>query len=315
MNRHKPGKLSIPGTPYFLRKLTEKVWNDCFDRVGYISVSAGDEPCGCTSRVYRNRHREFVMPDADGRTEVKCPAPDFDWEKVLYDNLAGQPPIMNTSVQRPKLVVFAGPNGSGKTTLTHAIAGLKLLPELYLNPDDIAMELNPGDSWGARITAGRKAAELRKSYLEDCRSFATETTLSGFSELSFISRAISLGYHISAFYVALGSSADNIARVEARTLAGGHRIPPGDIMRRRERSLKNLRFLIDALPQIVVIDNTLKYETVLRKENGKISRISDGLPSWFTENISDEKIREYRLEAGAEPDDGRIIQTGTFPAV
>ena len=288
MNSHKPGKLSIPDTPYFLRKLTEKAWNDCFDRVGYISVSAGDEPCGCTSRVYRNRHREFVMPDTDGRTEIKCPAPDFDWEKVLYDNLAGQPPIMNTSVQRPKL---------------------------YLNPDDIAMELNPGDSWGARITAGRKAAELRKSYLEDCRSFATETTLSGFSELSFISRAISLGYHVSAFYVALGSSADNIARVEARTLAGGHRIPPGDIMRRRERSLKNLRFLIDALPQIVVIDNTLKYETVLRKENGKISRISDGLPSWFTENISDEKIREYRLEAGAEPDDGRIIQTGTFPAV
>lgn len=115
-----------------------------------------------------------------------------------------------------RLVLFAGPNGSGKSTVTKRIGKHNLLPELYLNPDDIAREINPGNSWEARIAAGRKAVQLRKSYLEENKSFAMETTLSGASEISFIKDAISRGYKVTAIYVAIRGTMDNIARVETR---------------------------------------------------------------------------------------------------
>lgn len=201
-----------------------------------------------------------------------------------------------------RLVLFAGPNGSGKSTVTKRISKHNLLPELYLNPDDIAREINPGNSWEARIAAGRKAVQLRKSYLEENKSFAMETTLSGASEISFIKDAISRGYKVTAIYVAIRGTMDNIARVETRVAKGGHSVPPDIIARRRERSLKNLSFLIDNLHRVVVIDNTKKPRTILRKNNNKITFVSADLPNWFVSSISNEKIIEYRLEANRKFD-------------
>lgn len=201
-----------------------------------------------------------------------------------------------------RLVLFAGPNGSGKSTVTKRIGKHNLLPELYLNPDDIAREINPGNSWEARIAAGRKAVQLRKSYLEENKSFAMETTLSGASEISFIKDAISRGYKVTAIYVAIRGTMDNIARVETRVAKGGHSVPPDIIARRRERSLKNLSFLIDNLHRVVVIDNTKKPRTILRKNNNKITFVSADLPNWFVSNILNEKIIEYRLEANRKFD-------------
>lgn len=197
------------------------------------------------------------------------------------------------------LVLFAGPNGSGKTTVTKRISKHKLLPALYLNPDDIASEINPFDSWGARIAAGRKAVELRNAYLEDRKSFVMETTLSGVSEISFIKEALSKGYSVTAIYVAIKDTLDNITRVKTRVKQGGHGIPHEDIARRRERSLKNLSFLIDNLPRVIVIDNTSKMRPILRKNDNKITYVSSDLPVWFTSSISNEKINKYRLEASS----------------
>lgn len=194
-----------------------------------------------------------------------------------------------------RLVLFAGPNGSGKTTLTKQISKHNILPKLYLNPDDIAREMNPADPWKVRIAAGRKALELRKSYLEDNKSFVIETTLSGVSELSFIKDAISRGYKVSAIFVAIQGTIENILRVQTRAKRGGHYVPPKDIQRRRERSLKNLSVLISILPRIVVVDNTYKTKTLLRKNNNKITYISDELPNWFLSNFADKIIKEYHL--------------------
>lgn len=40
----------------------------------------------------------------------------------------------------PRLLVFAGPNSSGKSSVTRRIDKHKILPKLYVNPDDIARE-------------------------------------------------------------------------------------------------------------------------------------------------------------------------------
>ena len=71
--------------PKFFRDLTEEIWKENFEKVGYIYIGVGDEPEGCTSRVYQDKHREFVGLDANHEIEVRSNAPDYDWEKALYE--------------------------------------------------------------------------------------------------------------------------------------------------------------------------------------------------------------------------------------
>ena len=69
----------------FFQGLTEEIWKENFEKVGYIYIGVGDEPEGCTSRVYQDKHREFVGLDANHEIEVRSKAPDYDWEKALYE--------------------------------------------------------------------------------------------------------------------------------------------------------------------------------------------------------------------------------------
>ena len=165
-----------------------------------------------------------------------------------------------------RLVIIAGPNGSGKSTLTRKLYEHHLLPDLYINPDDIAKEINSSDPGSVQIAAGRKAVKLRESYLASGKSFAMETTLSG----------------VTVYFISVRSATDNAARVASRVLKGGHDVPIPDIVRRRERSLQNLSFLIDNLPSVVVFDNNLKIRNILRKQNNKVIYLARDLPEWFT---------------------------------
>ncbi len=57
-----------------------------------------------------------------------------------------------------KLYILAGANGSGKSTIAKT-----LLPSediVYINPDDIARELNPSDPVAVRILAGRTSMRM-----------------------------------------------------------------------------------------------------------------------------------------------------------
>ena len=76
---------SITEDEEFLQELTEEIWKEDFDKVGYIYIGVGDEPEGCTSRVYKDKHREFVGLDENYKLIVKGVATDFDWEKDLHE--------------------------------------------------------------------------------------------------------------------------------------------------------------------------------------------------------------------------------------
>ena len=192
-----------------------------------------------------------------------------------------------------RLVIIAGPNGSGKSSVTIRLNKRRLLPDLYINPDDIAKEINSSDPGSVQIAAGRKAVKLRESYLASGKSFAMETTLSGVSEISFIKKAIFHSYKVTVYFISVRSATDNAARVASRVLKGGHDVPIPDIVRRRERSLQNLSFLIDNLPSVVVFDNNLKIRNILRKQNNKVMYLARDLPEWFTKNVSSEKLKKY----------------------
>ncbi len=78
-------EFSITEDEGFLQELTEEIWKEDFDKVGYIYIGVGDEPEGCTSRVYKDNHREIVGLDNNFKVVVKGVATDFDWEKDLHE--------------------------------------------------------------------------------------------------------------------------------------------------------------------------------------------------------------------------------------
>ena len=84
-NENEIDDFSITEDEGFLQELTEEIWKEDFDKVGYIYIGVGDEPEGCTSRVYKDKHREFVGLDENYRLIVSGVATDFDWEKDLHE--------------------------------------------------------------------------------------------------------------------------------------------------------------------------------------------------------------------------------------
>ena len=82
-----------------------------------------------------------------------------------------------------EIVLLGGPNGAGKTT-----AARVLLPEFFdlypfLNADDIARGIAPGNVESAALAAGRQLIERMRALVRDGQSFALESTCSGRSYL------------------------------------------------------------------------------------------------------------------------------------
>ena len=83
-------------------------------------------------------------------------------------------------MERPKLLVIAGPNGSGKTTVTSQILKHEWVEGCeYINPDFIARD-KFGD-WNSQemvLKAAQFAEKLREKCLENRSSLIFETVLS-----------------------------------------------------------------------------------------------------------------------------------------
>ena len=93
-----------------------------------------------------------------------------------------------------RLFILAGANGSGKSTISKVLLPTEHI--VYVNPDDIAKELNPSDPSAARIEAGKETLRRIDLLLEKGDSFAIESTLSGNMYVKVLERAKSLGYVI-----------------------------------------------------------------------------------------------------------------------
>jgi hypothetical protein len=86
----------------------------------------------------------------------------------------------------PTLYIIAGPNGAGKTT-----ASKTLLPEvfhtnIFINADEIALQLNPSNVEAAAIRAGRMMLLEIEKRLSEQTTFSIETTLATRSYLNLV---------------------------------------------------------------------------------------------------------------------------------
>jgi len=140
----------------------------------------------------------------------------------------------------PTCWIIAGPNGAGKTTFA-----LEYLPDVancenFINADLIAAGLSPLAPEKELITASRLFLQEIKTYTNNKKNFAFETTLSGRSYLKLIKQLKNAGWQVELFYLALPNIEICKKRVAERVAHGGHNIPAKDIERRFARSLHNL---------------------------------------------------------------------------
>jgi len=136
-----------------------------------------------------------------------------------------------------RLYILAGANGSGKSTISKVLLPTEGI--VYVNPDDIARELNPEDPPAAKIAAGKETLRRIGELLDKGVSFAVESTLSGSAYVEMIKRAKSLGYVVTIAYVFVDSAEFCIERIRIRVQNGGHDVPAADVHRRYGRSKEN----------------------------------------------------------------------------
>lgn len=177
------------------------------------------------------------------------------------------------SQYQPQLWVFAGPNGAGKSTLMRHAKVADYLP--VINADDIAEGLrleSPGRSEAETIAqAGREAIARRNRLLNEKRSFAIETTLTGHSELRLMQAAKESGYEVRLIYTKISGAEQSNGRVTLRVRARGHNVPEPDVLRRFSRSTKNLPYAIAVSDRVYLFDNSGKRYCLLAEiHDGKV---------------------------------------------
>ncbi|MCL1967316.1 MAG: AAA family ATPase [Fibromonadales bacterium] len=152
-----------------------------------------------------------------------------------------------TSIAKPLLYIISGPNGSGKTTLAKELLENENLE--FLNADEIAKSINPNDVSKAYMQAGREFFRRMDEYLEQGKSFAIETTLSGKYHKRMIERFKQSGYETKMLYIFLDSPNLCIDRINIRVSKGGHSIPDEDVIRRFFRSKNNFSDIKNSVDQ------------------------------------------------------------------
>ena len=183
-----------------------------------------------------------------------------------------------------KFYILAGANGSGKSTISKVLLPAEGL--VYVNPDDIARELNPDNPLAVRIEAGREALHCIDSLIEKGESFAIESTLSGNAYVKVVERAKSLGYTVVIAYIFVDSPEVCIRRIEERVRNGGHFVPAEDVERRYARSKKNfINLYRDMSDYWLLFYNGGSDITLVAHGNGGVEVLSEGLYKKFMEGV------------------------------
>jgi predicted ABC-type ATPase len=183
-------------------------------------------------------------------------------------------------------IIIGGANGSGKSTFTESYLKNKE-DMLVIDPDKIAREL-PNDILNKDIAAGKIAIKKMNEYINDDKSFMVETTLSGNTHFKMIDKAIEKGYKTALVYIGIEDYSKNIDRINKRALQGLHDVPKEDVIRRYERSLKNLKKYYDKVDEKIIFDNSKSYKKLLHVDNKKLKYLAPKTPKWLKDVLGNE---------------------------
>lgn len=171
----------------------------------------------------------------------------------------------------PTLYIIAGCNGAGKTTASFSLLPSILNCDIFINADEIAREIAPGEVEKVAFEAGRQMIEQINARIRERETFAFETTLSARSYRETILFAQALGYHVALLFFWLESVEMAIDRVARRVKEGGHNIDTEVIRRRYNRGIKNLfEIYIPLVSETMIYNNSFGIpELVVSKSLGR----------------------------------------------
>jgi predicted ABC-type ATPase len=183
----------------------------------------------------------------------------------------------------PILFVIAGPNGAGKSTFYDTVlAGRVAAP--FINADLIQRDELGDPSPEASYEAAEIAAERRREFLAEGRSFVMETVFSHPSKLDLLRDARVAGFRIVLFHLNLASADLAVARVKARKAEGGHDVPEDKIRARFERNQGLIRQAALLADRAQVFDSSALNRAprvLLELANGRAVSRAEDPPRWF----------------------------------
>lgn len=170
-------------------------------------------------------------------------------------------------------MIFAGPNGSGKTSLIEEIKqtgletvrGVHPLPAYFINPDQVAKDLQ-GDflNQNARDEAAQRAAmRIRAKAIASKLPFAFETVMSHPSRINEMLMLKEQNYRLFLIFIATDSPEKNVARVTLRYETGtttGHYVAPKKVRERYHRTLALLPRAAEIADAVYIYDNSVDFE-------------------------------------------------------
>ena len=188
-------------------------------------------------------------------------------------------------MEKPKLLIVAGPNGSGKTSVTHKILKHEWIEGCeYINPDHIAKEIfGDWNSPEAVMKAVHYAADIREECIDNERSLIIETVLSAPDKISFIQRAKQKGYFIRLFFIGTDNPQINAARIAYRVMTGGHDVPIQKIINRYYKSIANCSLLVPVVDRLYVYDNSVDDvfpQLLFRASDGELTKQYTQIHDW-----------------------------------
>jgi predicted ABC-type ATPase len=143
----------------------------------------------------------------------------------------------------PRVIIIGGPNGAGKTTFANwsGLAGDEGI--VFVNADQIALELPDLLLTQQQLDrrAGRAMLQRIDELVTHRADFMFETTLATLLYARRIRLWRDIGYSVVLVYLRLRTVEHSIARVRSRVEAGGHGIPEETIRRRFAKGLFCLR--------------------------------------------------------------------------
>lgn len=157
------------------------------------------------------------------------------------------------------------------------------LPELLLNPDDIARSLRAQLPGASELEVVRQAQAESDALVDQAimarRSFLVETVLSSDKFRPRVTAALAGGFRFGLVFVSLRAAVLNVARVADRVVEGGHDVPTDRVLARRVRSHAAFDWFAPRAHRGLLIDNTGGPDLATDRPI-LVAEKPDGQPGW-----------------------------------